>query len=70
MNTNQQINKYQEAMKREELYKNAMRMSFLYEEISLIEKKIKPEDCGHLKTAVSVLREQLQELKTKIQLDE
>jgi len=53
---NQQINKYQEQMKRDQLYNDALRMSFLYEEINLIEKKIKPEDCGHLKTAVSVLR--------------
>lgn len=67
MNMNQQINKYQEAMEREELYKDAMRMSFLYEEISLIERQIKPEDCGHLKTAVSVLREQIKDLKIKIQ---
>jgi len=63
---NQQINKYQEQMKRDQLYNDALRMSFLYEEINLIEKKIKPEDCGHLKTAVSVLREQLKELKAKI----
>jgi len=67
---NQLINERREAIKREELYNKALRMSFLYEEIDLIQKKIKPEDCGHLKTAVNVLREQLRELKAKMQLNE
>jgi len=69
MNMNQHTNPY-EAEMRNKLYNDAQRMSFLYEEISLIEKKIKPEDCGQLKTAVSVLREQLSELKAKMQLYE
>tara|TARA_B000000557_G_C20808611_1_gene458852 strand:+ start:1392 stop:1601 length:210 start_codon:yes stop_codon:yes gene_type:complete len=61
--SNQQVNKYKEAMERQELYHNTLRMSFLYEEINLIEKQIQPQDCGHLKTAVSVLRTQLKDLK-------
>ena len=43
-----------------------LRLMFLYEEIERINAKIKPEDCGHLKTAVSVLREQLKELREEI----
>lgn len=39
---------------------------FLYEEIELINAKIEPQDCGHLKTAVGVLREQLKELREEI----
>jgi hypothetical protein len=43
--------------------KDALRLSFLHEEIEIITKKIQPEDCGHLKTAVGVLRSQLEDLK-------
>ena len=43
-----------------------LRLMFLYEEIELINAKIEPQDCGHLKTAVGVLREQLKELREEI----
>lgn len=43
-----------------------LRLMFLYEEIELINAKIEPQDCGHLKTAVGVLRGQLKELREEI----
>lgn len=39
-----------------------LRINFIHEEINLIKSRIQPQDCGHLKTAVSVLNERLKEL--------
>lgn len=44
----------------------ALKLNFLHEEISIIESRIQPHDCGHLKTAVSVLRNRIKEVKEEI----
>ena len=41
-------------------------MDFLKEEIQIIESRIEPYDCGHLKTAVSVMKERVKEIKKEI----
>lgn len=43
-----------------------LRLMILYEEVELINQQIKPQDCGHLKTAVSVLKNQIKNLKEEI----
>lgn len=44
----------------------AIKLDILNEEIEIIQKRILPEDCGHLKTAVSVIRERVKEVKSQI----
>lgn len=48
------------------LKKLVIRLDVLNEEIKLIESLIEPQDCGHLKTTVSVLKERTKELKEQI----
>ncbi len=45
----------------------ALRLHFLHEEIRVIESRIEPHDCGHLKTAVSVMRRRCEEIKSQIE---
>lgn len=42
------------------------RLTLLRQEISEIEKEIGPEDCGHLITAVQVLRERAEKLSERL----
>ena len=42
---------------------NVDRIIFLMEEIADIESRFQPEDTGHLRTAVNVLRERVEELR-------
>ena len=44
----------------------ALKLNFLHEEISLIESRIEPQDCGYLKTTVSVLKSRVDEIKEEI----
>ena len=39
---------------------------FLMEEIAVLESRFQPEDTGHLRTAVNVLRERVEELRSEI----
>ena len=39
------------------------RIIFLMEEIAVLESRFQPEDTGHLRTAVNVLRERVEELR-------
>ena len=39
---------------------------FLMEEIAILESRFLPEDTGHLRTAVNVLKERVSEIKEKI----
>jgi cell division protein FtsB len=48
------------------LKKLVIRLDVLNEEIELIESLIEPQDCGHLKTTVSVLKERMKKLKEQI----
>ena len=41
-------------------------ITVLQEEIRLLESRSQPEDTGHLRTAVSVLRERVEELKVDL----
>lgn len=43
------------------------RLQFLLEEISILKSRFKPEDTGHLRTAVSVLNERVKEVKENIE---
>lgn len=45
----------------------AFKILYLQEEVSYIQSKIEPQDCGHLKTTVSVLKERINELKLELQ---
>ncbi len=45
---------------------NVDRIIFLMEEIAVLESRFQPEDTGHLRTAVGVLRERVKEVKEKI----
>tara|TARA_B110000503_G_scaffold137214_1_gene221045 strand:- start:6035 stop:6193 length:159 start_codon:yes stop_codon:yes gene_type:complete len=45
---------------------NTDKLIFLMEEIALIESRFAPHDTGHLRTAVSVLRERVLEIKSEI----
>ena len=42
------------------------RIIFLMEEIAIIESRFQPEDTGHLRTTVNVLKERVIEIKEKI----
>ena len=42
------------------------RIIFLMEEIAVLESRFQPEDTGHLRTAVNVLRERVEELRSEI----
>ena len=42
---------------------NIDRIIFLMEEIAVLESRFQPEDTGHLRTAVNVLRERVEELR-------
>ena len=42
------------------------RLVFLMDEIAIIESRFQPEDTGHLRTTVGVLRERVKEVKEKI----
>ena len=44
----------------------SLNLHFLHEEIRTIESRIGPHDCGHLKTAVSVLRSRVEEVLAEI----
>lgn len=44
----------------------AIRLDILNEEIRLIESRIEPQDCGHLKTAVSVMKERVKEIRKEL----
>jgi len=39
------------------------RLKMLYEEISVLESRLQPQDTGHLRTAISVLRDRCQEIE-------
>ena len=39
------------------------RIIFLMEEIAVLESRFQPQDTGHLRTAVNVLRERVEELR-------
>ncbi len=45
---------------------NVDRIIFLMEEIAVLESRFQPEDTGHLRTAVNVLRERVEELRSEI----
>tara|TARA_B100000287_G_scaffold81734_1_gene74363 strand:+ start:1094 stop:1246 length:153 start_codon:yes stop_codon:yes gene_type:complete len=42
------------------------RIIFLMEEIAVLESRFQPEDTGHLRTAVNVLKERVEELRNEI----
>ena len=42
------------------------RIIFLMEEIAILESRFLPEDTGHLRTAVNVLKGRVSEIKEKI----
>ena len=42
---------------------NIDRIIFLMEEIAVLESRFQPQDTGHLRTAVNVLRERVEELR-------
>jgi hypothetical protein len=44
----------------------AIKLDCIHEEIRVIESRIEPQDCGHLKTAVSVMKERAKEIKKEI----
>lgn len=48
------------------MYKLSLTLDFLNQEIAELKSRIKPQDCGHLKTAVSVLSERLEEVREQI----
>ena len=52
-------------MKEDEL-SDVDRLVFLMEEIAIIESRFQPEDTGHLRTAVSVLKDRVEELRSEI----
>tara|TARA_B000000565_G_scaffold245513_1_gene213389 strand:- start:610 stop:792 length:183 start_codon:yes stop_codon:yes gene_type:complete len=52
-------------MKEDEL-SDVDRLVFLMDEIAIIESRFQPEDTGHLRTTVGVLRERVKEVKEKI----
>ena len=41
-------------------------LACILEEIQILKERTKPEDCGHLKTTASVLRERAKEIKAEI----
>ena len=43
-----------------------LKMDFLNEEIEIIESRIEPHDCGHLKTAVSEMKQRVKEIKQEL----
>jgi hypothetical protein len=45
---------------------NVDRIIFLMEEIAVLESRFQPEDTGHLRTTVGVLKERVIEVKEKI----
>ena len=45
------------------MVKDTDRLIFLMEEISILEKKLQPHDTGHIHTAISVLKDRVQEVK-------
>ena len=49
-------------MKEDEL-SDVDRLVFLMEEIAILESRFLPEDTGHLRTAVNVLKERVEELR-------
>ena len=49
------------------MVKDTDRLIFLMEEISILEKKLQPYDTGHIHTAISVLKDRVQEVKTQIE---
>jgi len=44
----------------------AIKLDVLNEEIKVIESRIQPHDCGHLKTAVSVMKERAKEIREEL----
>ena len=42
------------------------RIIFLMEEIAILESRFLPEDTGHLRNAVNVLKDRVEELRSKI----
>ena len=46
--------------------KDTDRLIFLMEEISILEKKLQPHDTVHIHTAISVLKDRVQEVKKQI----
>ena len=48
------------------MVKDTDRLIFLMEEIGILEKKLQPHDTGHIHTAISVLKDRVQEVKTQI----
>ena len=45
---------------------NVDRIIFLMEEIAVLESRFQPEDTGHLRTAVNVLKDRVEELRSEI----
>ena len=42
------------------------RIIFLMEEIAILESRFLPEDTGHLRTAVNVMKDRVNELKERV----
>lgn len=49
-----------------DIYQLSLTLDFLHQEIAEITSRIQPQDCGHLKTAVSVLKERVKEVRSQI----
>jgi hypothetical protein len=52
---------------KEDLKKKLNHMIVLMEEISIINKMIQPEDCGHMKTTVSFLKVRVDNIRNEIE---
>jgi len=42
------------------------RIIFIMEEIAILKDKVRPEDTGNIRTAISVLNNRVEELKNKV----
>jgi len=42
------------------------RIIFIMEEISVLKSKVRQEDTGNIRTAISVMEDRVEELKTKV----
>tara|TARA_Y100000004_G_scaffold197170_1_gene270176 strand:- start:2578 stop:2772 length:195 start_codon:yes stop_codon:yes gene_type:complete len=45
------------------------RMMILMEEVQLLKMQVKPTDTGHIRTAISVMNDRIEELQSKIEND-
>tara|TARA_Y100001934_G_C11852587_1_gene540285 strand:+ start:421 stop:609 length:189 start_codon:yes stop_codon:yes gene_type:complete len=44
----------------------ARHLSYLYKEVEIINSRIQPHDCGHLKTTVSTLKNRILEIEKEM----